>query len=488
MSVRKPPTRAPERLIGQVLVVDDDEGYRSLIQIALERAGHTVTTASSAHEALERVATSAFDVVLTDIVMAEMDGVALCERVRAEHADLPVVMMTGQGTRELAIASLRAHAYDFLTKPITDGLLVAAIERAMRWRLLRREVRRLRREAEGTTPIPGLIGTSEAMRQVYDLVSRVSSGEASVLIQGETGTGKEIVARAIHERSPRAGKPFVAINCAAIPPTLIESELFGHARGAFTDAKTERAGLFVEANHGTIFLDEIGELPVELQPKLLRVLQEHKVRPVGSNVEMSFDARVITATHRDLEADVAARVFREDLFYRINVVTIAVPPLRARGTDVLAIAQHILRSRVSDDRKISISPPVAEALLAYAWPGNVRELENCMEHALALARFDQITVEDLPEKLLRREPKKHVVDASDSTEMISIDELEMRYIHRVMEIFGGNKSRAARVLGLDRRTLYRKLDRVAQDNRVPHEETREPSEPEPETAAPLEGS
>jgi two-component system response regulator HydG len=283
------------------------------------------------------------------------------------------------------------------------------------------------------------------------------------MIHGETGTGKELVARAIHQRSRRRDGPFVAINCAAVPHSLLESELFGHARGAFTDAKAQRTGLFVQAQGGTLFLDEIGELPLDVQPKLLRALQERKVRPVGENREIPFDARIVAATNRDLENEVRERRFREDLYYRINVVKIDVPPLRARGADTLHLAQHFLEQFAARSGKppLRLSERAAERLMAYEWPGNVRELENTIEHAVALARFDQITVEDLPEKLRGYLAGTFVAAANDPTEIVTMDELERRYLLRVFKLVGNNKSRAAEVLGIDRRTMYRKLERYA---------------------------
>jgi two-component system response regulator HydG len=299
------------------------------------------------------------------------------------------------------------------------------------------------------------------MRRVYELISRVGESDASVLIHGETGTGKELIARAIHGRSRRTDGPFVAINCAAVPHALLESELFGHARGAFTDAKVQRTGLFLQASGGTLFLDEIGELPLDVQPKLLRALQERKVRPVGANQEIPFDARIVAASNRNLEDEVYEKRFREDLYYRINVVKIDVPPLRERGGDVLHLAHHFLKSFAKRNLKptLELSTTAAEKLMAYNWPGNVRELENCMEHAVALARFDQITVEDLPEKIRAYRAERFVVAANDPTEIVTMDELERRYVLRVLSLVGGNKSRAAQVLGFDRRTLYRKLER-----------------------------
>ena len=299
------------------------------------------------------------------------------------------------------------------------------------------------------------------MKRVAELISRVAQSDASVLIHGETGTGKELVARALHAASSRAQGPFVAINCAAVPANLLESELFGHARGAFTDAKQQRQGLFVQASGGTLFLDEIGEMPLEMQAKLLRALQERRVRPVGSNVEVEFDSRMVAATHRDLDVDVEKKRFREDLFYRINVVKIDVPPLRERGSDVLQLASFFLRkfAERSGRGKLSLSPQAAERILSYNWAGNVRELENAMERATALARLDQITVEDLPERVRSYRADRFVLSADDPKEVLSLEEIERRYIYRVIKILGGNKARAAELLGLDRRTLYRRLEK-----------------------------
>jgi two-component system response regulator HydG len=385
-----------------------------------------------------------------------MDGLELCQRVSEMRPGLPVIVITGHGSMQSAIAALRAGAYDFVSKPVDDALLAPCVMRAGQARSLQKEVQRLEREVAGGRPLDDMVGSSSAMRRVSEMVCRVAPSDASVLIHGETGTGKELVARGIHTKSTRAKGPFVALNCAAVPANLIESELFGYARGAFTDAKGSREGLFVEANGGTLFLDEIGELPIEMQPKLLRALQERKVRPLGANNEISFNARLVCATNRDLEVEVAEKRFREDLYYRINVVRIDLPPLRERGTDVLAIAHHLLE-RMSPNKPHTISPQVAERLVAYDWPGNVRELENCMERAVALARFEELTVEDLPAKLKSHRSDRIVVAAEDASELITLDELERRYIQRVLKMLGGNKSRAAQVLGLDRRTLYRKL-------------------------------
>jgi DNA-binding NtrC family response regulator len=335
--------------------------------------------------------------------------------------------------------------------------LAFRLERAIQHRRLAEEVKRLRaREPE---PLDDLLGESAALRRLRELVARVARSDAPVLVVGETGSGKELVARALHRHGARPDGPFVALNCAALPEHLLESELFGHARGAFTDARTPRTGLLLHANGGMLFLDEIAELPLALQPKLLRALQERCVRPVGSEEETPFDARVVAATNRDLDAAVEEGRFREDLFFRLDVLRIEVPPLRARGSDVLLLAQHFLREAASRSGKavIGLSHGAAEKLLQYAWPGNVRELANCIERAVALTDHEQILVEDLPERI-RDYGAGHVLVASDDpSELVPLEVVEQRYVTRVMEAVGGNKTLAARILGVDRKTLYRKL-------------------------------
>jgi len=342
------------------------------------------------------------------------------------------------------------------------------MQRAVQHRQLREEVKRLRDSTTAGRGMPGMVGDSAVMRKVYALIDRVGETDAAVLITGESGTGKELVAHALHKRSKRTGN-FVAINCAAVPASLLESELFGHMRGAFTDAKATRKGLFQEADGGTLFLDEIGELPIEMQPKLLRVLQTQKVRPVGGNAEVEVNVRIITATNRDLEQERAKGAFREDLFYRINVVPIHVPPLRDRGHDVLVLAQFFIERL--EKKVVGLSSDAARKLLDYDWPGNVRELENCIECAAVLSRFDHITLEDLPEKLRRAQSTQLVVEGDDTSHFLTLDQLERRYIRRVIGAAGGNKALAARTLGLDRRTLYRKLERYAIEEAAAASET-----------------
>ena len=300
------------------------------------------------------------------------------------------------------------------------------------------------------------------MRDVLTLMDRVAPSDTTVLVTGESGTGKELIARAIHARSRRADKPFVAINCAAVPETLLESELFGHVRGAYTDARTNEPGLFVTANGGTLFLDEIGDLPLAVQPKLLRVLQERTVRPVGGSSERPIDVRVIAATNHDLETAVEDGRFRGDLYYRINVVNVSLPPLRARGPDILPLAMRFVAAAAKRAKKeiTGIDPAAAERLMAFPWPGNIRELQNCVEHAVALARFDQISVDDLPEKVRSFKSSHVLVAGDDPSELVPLEQVERRYIARVMAVVGGNKSAAARVLGIDRKRLYRMLERL----------------------------
>jgi two-component system response regulator AtoC len=448
-------------MTGTVLLVDDDRGMGDMLVRALSKKGFGAKHASSGAEALTKLDQESFDVVVTDLNMKGLDGLALCRRIVEKQPDVPVIVITAFGSMETAISAIRAGAYDFITKPFEVDSLDIALARAIQHRALREEVRRLREQSRNVAPSDDMIGSSGAMHRVYDLLSRVADSDVSVLITGETGTGKELIARAIHRQSKRVGQSLVAINCGAVPESLLESELFGHVKGAFTDARGARKGLFQQANGGTLFLDEIGDMPIALQPKLLRVLQERTVRPVGSDVEYPIDVRVIAATHRDLEQMVEDRTFREDLYYRLNVVSVDVPPLRGRGNDVLALAQHYLvaTARRNGKNVTGISPEAAERLLGYPWPGNVRELVNCMERAVTLTRFEAITVDDLPAKVRDHKRTQVVVVAENEDELVSMDEVEHRYIAKVMDAVNGNKTRAAEILGFDRKRLYRKLEK-----------------------------
>jgi two-component system response regulator HydG len=435
-----PPGRA------HVLVVDDDENMCDLLAAALAARGWLVSTETIPERAIEVVQALDVDAVVTDLRMDGVSGVELCKRLSASRPDVPVVLLTAHGDLDAAVAALRVRAFDFLTKPPDIDALAETLERALEERHRTHD-----RPQETEQPLPGILGESEPMSDLMDLVERVSVVDAAVLIRGESGTGKELVARALHARSRRRDAPFVALNCAAIPETLVEAELFGHVKGAFTDARTRRAGLFELARGGTLFLDEIAELHLPLQPKLLRALQEKAIRPIGSDREVPVDVRLVTATNVDLADAVGKRTFRADLFYRLNVVEIVVPPLRERGRDVVLLAQHFLeRSARMMGRDISgIAPSCAAKLAAYPWPGNVRELANVMERAVALSRTTRLTVEDLPDHVT----SSNAVVGGEA--LMPLEELERRHIRRVMKATGGNKTRAAQILGVDRRTLYR---------------------------------
>ncbi len=440
-----------------VFVVDDEREMVELIALGLKRRGFTIVPFSTGADALAAIPNHDVDVIVTDLNMKGMTGLELCQRIVADRPDIPVIVLTAFGSFETAVGAIRAGAYDFVTKPVEIEALAIAVRRAAEHRALRGEVKRLREVVANTRGRGDLIGASPAMQQVYGLIDQVSTTDATVLITGESGTGKEIVAREIHNRSKRASGPFVAINCAAVPEQLLESELFGHAKGAFTDAKQNRPGLFQQASGGTLFLDEIGEMALVLQPKLLRALQERKVRPVGGDSEIPVDVRLLTATNRDLEEMVEDKRFREDLYYRINVIHIPLPPLRARGGDILLLAQAQLRhyATVFDKKILGLSAAAAERMMSYDWPGNVRELGNCLERACALARFEEIQVDDLPEKI--RSSRRSSLAGTELPELLTLEEIERRHVLRVLEACDRNRTDAAKVLGLDRKTLYRKL-------------------------------
>jgi two-component system response regulator HydG len=448
----------------RVLLVDDDQALCDTLSAGLSKRGFAVEACLSAEEALSALGSSDFAVVVTDLNMRGTTGIELCERIVETRGDVPVIVLTAFGSFETAVAAIRAGAYDFIGKPVQLDVLAIALRRAAQHRALRDEVKRLRLEVGHSSRIDNFIGSSAAMQRVHDLVARVADSDASVLITGESGTGKEVVARALHRQSRREGA-FVAVNCAAMPEALLESELFGHVRGAFTDARDSRPGLFVQARRGTLFLDEIGDMPLGLQPKLLRALQERTVRPVGGTGEVPVDVRILAATNRDLESAIEDKRFREDLYFRINVIQIPLPPLRARAGDILPLAQHFIGQVAGRAGKnvTGISPTAGAKLVAYTWPGNVRELANCVERAVALTRYEQITVEDLPEKIQNHKSSQLVLGGDDPSELLPMDEVEKRYIVRVLEAVAGNKTAAARILGFERKTLYRKLERFGID-------------------------
>jgi DNA-binding NtrC family response regulator len=449
-------------MAGRVLIVDDDREMCDALMAELPSKGYSGCARTSADEAFRLLETEEFDVVVTDINLGGSNGIELCAKIAANRPDTPVVVITAFGSMQAAIEAIRAGAYDFVTKPFDMPTLALALNRAVQHRTLRNEVRRLQQEVDTTRMIGQVTGESAAMKPVRQLIERLADSDASVLITGESGTGKERVARALHRTGRRRDAPMIPINCAALPESLLESELFGHVKGAFTDARTPHAGLFVQAHGGTLFLDEIGDMPLPLQAKLLRAIQERRVRPVGGTSETPFDVRLVTATNRNLELAVEAKTFREDLFFRVNVVQIDLPPLRARGNDILVLAQHFIQSFAEQaGRPIrGLSPGTAEKLLAYSWPGNVRELRNHMERAVALTQFEEVTIEDLPAKVRSyRRSDLLLLEGLDPAELPALEEMERRYVLRVMESVGGNRGQAARILDLDRKTLYRRLDR-----------------------------
>ena len=435
---------------------------RDLLVEELSDAGFVVVHAANGREGIAKVRDGQIDVVVTDLRMPDIDGFDLIRDVRAISDPPHIVMITAFGSIETAIRAVKLGAYDYITKPFEIEELVLVADKAIKERGLEARVEQLQREVEGKYKFDNIIGSSDAMQDVLSMVSRVSRSNVSVLITGESGTGKELIARAVHYNSERADNPFVAVNLAAVPEALIESELFGHVRGAFTDARADRDGLFAEANGGTIFLDEIGELALGLQAKLLRVLQEQEIRPVGATKTITVDARVISATNRDLEERMSAGQFREDLYYRLNVIDIHLPPLRKRPSDVIELAEYFLAqigAKLNPVREMRLSGEAQRALIGYGWPGNVRELQNVVERGVALSEGNVIAAEDLPTQVVKRTAVDFLATAV--ARKMSMSELEREYILRTLSDEGGNKTRTADRLGLDRKTLYRKLAEYA---------------------------
>lgn len=447
-------------LPGKILVIDDDRALCELLEEDLTRRGHSVWTALKVIEARELLHQHEIDIVLTDLNMPEISGIDFCAELHANRPDLPVVIMTAFGSLETAIAALRAGAYDFVTKPVDLDLLNISLGRALQHRHLQEKVRLLKNQVRRQRTDDEMLGESPVFQNIKQQIMRIADLNTSVLICGESGTGKELVARALHRQSQRAEGPFVAINCAALPENLLESELFGHVRGAFTDARENRKGLFVEASGGTLLLDEIAEMPLALQPKLLRVLEDHKVRPLGGSSEINCDVRVLASSHQNLSEAVTARRFRSDLFYRLNVIQLEIPPLRDRGNDILLLALQFIKqlSQRFNKSVVGLAQPAAACLLAYHWPGNVRELRNVIERALALTHHDQLTIEDLPDQLKDNKGEAQLpARLVDPVNILPLEKMENHYIHQVLDQLNGNRTLAARLLGVDRKTLYRKL-------------------------------
>ncbi|BDG06406.1 sigma-54-dependent transcriptional regulator [Anaeromyxobacter oryzae] len=463
----------------RVLIVDDEADSRDALAELTQRWGYDVQTASDGTEALRRAIEWHPDVILTDLVMPNMDGLWLLRALRAELPDCPVVLLTGRGTIQTAVQAIREGAFDFIEKPLEVPRLRIVLERALEKKETMREVQLLRRRIAALAPGTDMIGTAPVMQKVFELVKKVAPSTASVVISGESGTGKEVVARAIHNLSPRKDKPFVALNCGAIPATLIESELFGYERGAFTGAEQRRLGNFELAHNGTLFLDEIGELPLELQAKFLRVLEERKIRRLGGRAEVEIDVRVICATNRDLKEEIRRGRFREDLYFRLHVFTIVLPPLKERREDIPLLVHHFIEKFNGETGKHvqGVSPPAMSVLQGYAWPGNIRELRNTVERAMILVDGDVIGEEHLPPDMQASRPEAATLRVPLG---IPIEKVEKEYILASLQRNGGNKARTAEILGISEKTLYNKLNRYAAEART---RAGEGGEPEPEPAA-----
>ncbi len=444
-----------------ILVVDDESEMRMLLRDILEEDHYRVITASNGQEALTRMDVEKFPVVVTDIRMKGMDGFGLLENIVQKHPESNLIMMTAFGTVESAVEAMKHGAFDYLTKPVKADELLVTVQKAMREALLRQEVNQLRQVVGREFAFDQILGKSKPMREIFDLIRRVANSQTNILITGESGTGKELVAKALHFNSQRKSKPFVPVNCAAIPELLLESELFGHVRGAFTDAKSDKRGLFEEAHEGTLFLDEVSELPMMLQAKLLRAVQEREIRRVGATRSTSVNVRLIAATNVMLVEEVQAKRFREDLYYRLNVIEIRLPPLRERKEDIPLLAHGLLRKCLTAQQKHveSISDSALARLIDYPWPGNVRELENIVERAATLTQGPTISLEDLPANIQDVQGEGQFIE--DAVEhILPLAQVERNYIRRILEKMGGNKYQTAHVLGIDRKTLYRKLSEM----------------------------
>lgn len=442
-----------------ILVVDDDDAHRGMLRTMLRSWGYAVEEAEDGDSAVALVREKPFDAVLTDVRMARMDGIAALRGILSCNPALPVLLMTAYSSVETAVEALRLGAYDYLVKPLDFEALRRALEKAIEHSRISVENRELRRQLSEAAQKPGILGSSPAIHAMREIIATVAPTEATVLITGESGTGKELVAHALHAGSARAQKPLVTVNCAALAENLLESELFGHERGAFTGADRRRDGRFVQADGGTLFLDEIGEMPLPLQAKLLRALQQGEVQRVGADTALTVDVRVLAATNRDLREAVAQKRFREDLYFRLNVISIEVPPLRERREDVPLLAAHFLERFAARNRKSvrGFSPQALACLRRYGWPGNVRELENAVERAVILCMGDLITERELPADVMAGGGQGPCAGEPASLAGLPLDAVERRAIEETLRQTGDNKSEAARRLGITRATLHNKL-------------------------------
>ena len=456
--------------MSRVLVVDDELSMRELLEIFFLKEGHEVHTASDGSAGVQRLLEEEYDLVITDLRMPGTHGMVVLERTRELHPDTPIIVMTAYASTETAIKAMKVGAYDYFTKPFKLDEVKVVIDKALERRALVLENRTLRQKLDSRDRFGGIIGRSQRMKEVFSLIRRVARTRTNVLLLGESGTGKELVARAIHNESERKAAPFLVINCAAIPENLLESELFGHRRGTFTGATTDREGLFQAADGGTLLLDEIGEMPLGMQVKLLRVLQERKVKAVGDLRETPVDVRVIAATNRDLREEVRAGNFREDLYYRLNVISIELPPLRERPSDIPLLAHHFLRKYAEEFQKPlrDIDPEAMRMLIRYPYSGNVRELENLIERAVALEDGDRIGPLSLPGSLRLQGQGPRPVEPVDSVELPEsgidlegvVDDVERRLIGQALARTGGRKKEAARLLGITFRSLRYRLQKL----------------------------
>jgi DNA-binding NtrC family response regulator len=446
---------------GSILIVDDEKGQRDILTAILQKQGYAITAVPGAREALAALSGKEFDLILTDLKMQGMSGMELMEHLLAENSRQCVVMMTAHGTIDSAVEAMKKGAFDYLEKPLEREDLLLTVKRAFEHIGLVQENAVLHRKLKETMAIPNMIGDHPKIKEVARVIGKIAPTSSTVLIYGESGTGKELVAKAVHDGSPRREKPFFAINCAAIPDTLIESELFGHEKGSFTGAASREIGLLEASQGGTIFLDEIGEMNVAMQAKLLRAIQEKEIRRVGGKVNISIDVRIISATNRDLEVEIRKGTFREDLFYRLNVIRITLPPLRERGNDIATLADFFMKkySAASGIVLKGISKPALKILMNYSWPGNVRQLESVIERGVLMAETDQILPEDLPGEVHEETVAGTKLPFEFPPQGISIEELERDLIIKAMERADGIISKAAPLLGMSYKTLQYRLEK-----------------------------
>jgi len=443
----------------RVLIVDDNEAHAEALSDSLQSDGHSCTLAHSGKEGIRQLSEQLFDVILTDLVMPDVSGLEVVKRARSEQPDAVVILITGRGSERDAVAAFRDGATDYLTKPVDIAELRARLSRAVEHVRLRRDYVELRRQIDKRAGFEGIIGSSAPMQRLFEVLGQISATNVTVLILGESGTGKELVARAIHENSPRKEGHFVAVNCAALSEGLIESELFGHVKGAFTGAFAHKEGRMVYADRGTLFLDEVGDMPLSTQAKLLRVLETREVQPVGGNKTQKVDIRLLAATNRDLKQMVKEGRFREDLMYRLAVVSIELPPLRDRKSDIPLLIDHYVGELAAAHKRSvrGITPEARSALLRYDWPGNVRELRNALENMVLLARGEVLGIEDIPETV--KGAPAGGAEGGGGFELAgrSMEEVERALIGANLALMGGNREKTAKVLGMGERTLYRKI-------------------------------